>query len=140
MLWLTLVAAGAGACGPDTSGYLLGANAGLGMGSGGGSGVDTLAFSVPPSSATAGSVITPAIQVTVLDSLHQPDTAFTNGITIAIGTNPSGGTLSGTATVTPVNGIASFGDLSIDRAGTGYTLKASAPNAVAAVSSSFNIN
>ena len=108
-------------------------------GTGGGNGADTLGFSVQPTSATAGNIITPAIQVTVRDSLGNPDTSFTTAITIAIGVNPSGGTLSGTTSVAPVNGIAQFGDLSIDKAGTGYVLRATAPGAVGASSNTFDI-
>jgi hypothetical protein len=45
-------------------------------------------------------------------------------VTLSLGVNPSGGTLSGTLTVTVVNGVATFSDLAIDRAGVGYTLHA----------------
>src|SRR5207237_878300 len=51
-------------------------------------------------------------------------TGFTGNVTVAIGTNPSTGTLSGTKTVAAVAGVASFSGLSIDKAGTGYTLTA----------------
>ena len=44
---------------------------------------------------------------------------------MAIGTNPGGGTLSGTSPVAAVAGVATFTNLSIDKAGTGYTLTAS---------------
>jgi hypothetical protein len=43
---------------------------------------------------------------------------------IAIGANPVGGTLSGTTTVAAVAGTATFANLSIDKAGAGYTLAA----------------
>jgi len=43
---------------------------------------------------------------------------------VSIGTNPSGGTLSGTLTETVSGGIATFSDLSIDLVGDGYTLHA----------------
>ena len=85
-------------------------------------------------------VITPAIQVQVQDTLGNVDTSFTASVTVAIGTNPVGGRLSGTTSVTPVNGVALFGDLSIDRAGTGYTLSATAPGATGATSASFNVS
>ena len=45
---------------------------------------------------------------------------------MAIGTNPGGGTLSGTNPVAAVSGVATFANLSIDKAGNGYTLTASA--------------
>jgi len=138
---LLLVACALGACDVGPRGPLgLGGNGGIAIGgTGGGSGADTLGFAVQPSSATAGNIITPAIQVIVRDSLGNPDTSFTAAITITIGVNPSGGTLSGTASVAPVNGIAQFGDLSIDKAGTGYVLRASATGAVGASSNTFDI-
>jgi hypothetical protein len=46
-------------------------------------------------------------------------------VTISIASNPAGGTLSGSTTVAPARGVATFGDLSIERASGGYTLAAS---------------
>ena len=108
-------------------------------GGGGGTGPNTLRFTVQPSQATAGNIITPAIQVTVFDSLGTPNSAFTSPIIIAIGINPVGGNLSGTLSVTPVNAIASFGDLVISSSGAGYTLVASASGATNASSAAFAI-
>jgi len=138
---LLLVACALGACEVGPGGPLgLGGNGGIAIGgTGGGSGADALGFAVQPSSATAGNIITPAIQVIVRDSLGNPDTSFTAAITITIGVNPSGGALSGTASVAPVNGIAQFGDLTIDKAGTGYVLRASATGAGGASSNTFDI-
>ena len=45
-------------------------------------------------------------------------------MTLAIGTNPSTGVLSGTLTQTAVNGIATFNNLAIDVVANGYTLAA----------------
>jgi hypothetical protein len=120
---------------------LITSNGGLAIagGGGGGTGPDALRFNVQPSNAVAGNIITPAIQVTVFDSLGVPDSAFTSPISIAIGVNPVGGNLSGTLSVTPVNAIASFGDLVISASGAGYTLSASAPGATSATSASFTI-
>lgn len=120
---------------------LITSNGGLAIagGGGGGTGPDALRFNVQPSTAVAGNIITPAIQVTVFDSLGAPDSAFTSPISIAIGVNPVGGNLSGTLSVTPVNAIASFGDLVISASAAGYTLVASAPGATSARSASFTI-
>ncbi|SRR6266705_3205420 len=112
---------------------------GLGIGSGGGGGSHTLVFTVQPSNANVREAILPAIQVTVRDSLGNPDSSFTAAVTIAVASNPVGGNLSGTTSVTPFNGIALFGDLSIDKAGSGYTLRATAPGASGATSTSFTI-
>src|SRR5205823_4319489 len=85
-----------------------------------------LAFSVQPTSATAGAAITPAVQVTAQDAQGNVATAFSGSVTVALGANPGGGTLAGTATVTAMNGVASFSGLSVNKAGSGYTLTAAA--------------
>src|SRR5207248_1035886 len=81
-------------------------------------------FNVQPSTTTAGTAMTPAVEVTAQDGNGNTATGFTGNITVAIGTNPSTGTLSGTKTVAAVAGVATFSGLSIDKAGTGYTLTA----------------
>jgi len=111
----------------------------IGGGGGGGTGPDALAFTVQPSNATAGEIITPAIQVLVRDSLGVPDSSFAGSITISISVNPVGGRVSGSLSIAPVNGIALFGDLVIDRSGTGYVFQATAPGATTASSTSFTI-
>src|SRR5439155_757735 len=98
-----------------------------------------LAFSVEPTNTTAGSVITPAVRVTALDAQGNPATGFTGNVTIAIGANPGGATLSGSASVAAVAGVATFGDLSLNRAGTGYTLTASATGLTTTGSAAFDI-
>lgn len=111
----------------------------IGGGGGGGSGPDALSFTVQPSSANAGNIITPAIQVTVRDSLGAPDSLFASAISITLSTNPVGANLSGTLSIVPSNGVALFGDLVIDRSAAGYVMRASAPGATSASSTSFTI-
>src|SRR5206468_3434155 len=96
-----------------------------------------LVFSVEPTNTVAGATITPAVQITAQDGNGNTATGFTGNITVAIGTNPSSGTLSGTKTVAAVAGVASFSGLSIDKAGTGYTLTAT--GAGSATSAAFTI-
>lgn len=61
-------------------------------------------------------------------------------LAISIGANPGGGTLSGTQlATTDANGVATFSNLSIDKAGTGYTLVASSQAYSGAVSTSFSV-
>src|SRR5207245_3259488 len=81
-----------------------------------------LVFTVQPTNPTAGAAITPAVQVTAQDAQGNTATAFSANVTGALGANPGGGTLSGTATVAAVAGVASFANLRINRTGTGYTL------------------
>jgi len=76
--------------------------------------------------------------VVVRDTLGSTDSSFTGSITIGFASNPTGANLSGTTVVRPVNGIASFSNLAIDKAGT-YTLQASASGAEAVTSSAFTI-
>ncbi|MHB8875916.1 MAG: PKD domain-containing protein [Myxococcaceae bacterium] len=96
-------------------------------------------FTVQPSATTAGVVIAPAVQVAVQDSLGNTVTSSTASITVAIGTNPGGGTLSGTLTVAAVAGVATFPDLSINKSGTGYTLNATSGLLASATSAPFDI-
>lgn len=92
----------------------------------------------PPPSAIVSVAVTPAIQVALQDAGGN-QTAATNAVTIALGANPGGGTLSGTLTRTAVAGVATFDDLKIDKTGVGYTLVVSSANAGSVTSSPFNI-
>jgi hypothetical protein len=81
------------------------------------------------------------VTVRVLDAYKNLVTSdSTDQVTVAIGTNPAGGTLSGTLTVTVSGGVATFGDLSINNAGTGYTLTATSGSLTGATSSAFNVS
>jgi len=75
----------------------------------------------------------------VQDAFNNTVTSSTASITVAIGTNPGGGTLSGTTTVSATGGVASFPTLSINLVGVGYTLTASSAPLTGATSSAFNI-
>jgi len=99
----------------------------------------TLAFIVQPSDAVAGDAVDPPVQVAVQDAGGNTVTASTTPITLAIGTNPGNGTLSGTTTVNAVNGVATFSDLSVDRTGAGYTLTAAGGGLTGATSAGFSI-
>jgi hypothetical protein len=98
-----------------------------------------LAFLAQPSNVVAGGTITPAVQVGIRDALGNLVTGATNTVTVAIGTDPGGGTLSGTLSVAAVNGIATFSNLAINNVGTGYTLTAAAGALSGATSSAFNV-
>ena len=98
-----------------------------------------LAFTVPPGTATAGATITPSVQVSIKDATGAIVTTANNAVTVALGTSVSGATLAGTTTVSAVNGVATFSDLAIQKAGTGYTLTASAYPLASANSAAFAI-
>ena len=98
-----------------------------------------LVFTVQPTNATAGVAIASAVQVAIQDASGNTVTSATAAVTVALGTNPGGGTLLGTKTVNAGAGVASFGDLVIERAASGYTLVASSGALTGATSVPFAI-
>jgi len=98
-----------------------------------------LAFIAPPPDGTAGQALTPAVQAGVRDARGNRVSGASDAVTVSLGVNPGGGTLSGTKTVNAVDGVATFGDLSIERAGTAYSLVASSGALTAASSAGFSI-
>ncbi len=99
----------------------------------------TLAFAVQPSSTAEEKTIDPAIQVVVLDVEGNTVESASTRVTLALGTNPSGASLTGKVTEVVVNGVATFSDLSIDTPGTGYTFSASANGLSSATSEAFTV-
>jgi hypothetical protein len=100
-----------------------------------------LGFTVqPPATATAGSNMSPTIRVAAQDSLGNTVTSFNSNIVIAIGTNPSGGVLTGTTTVKASSGVSSYSTLKINLVGIGYTLVATTAGLLDAVSTPITVN
>lgn len=124
----TLTAATSGLTGATSNGFNITVGA-----------AKALAFLVQPSNSAGGAIIAPAVQVEILDAGGNRVTGASNSVSLAIGANPGGGTLAGTNSVSAVNGVASFANLRIDKAGAGYTLSASATGLTDATSSSFDI-
>jgi FKBP-type peptidyl-prolyl cis-trans isomerase 2 len=98
-----------------------------------------LVFVAQPQNAVAGAVLAPPVQVEVQDLAGNPITDAVATVTLALGQNPAGDTLAGQTAVAVVDGIATFSDLSLDRAGTGYTLVATAPGLTSATSVGFAV-
>jgi hypothetical protein len=111
------------------------------------SGDCSLVFLKQPHDAAANDTITSAdvepsagpVKVAFYDGHGNTINGSSADITLAIASNPSGGTLNGTTTVTAVDGVAIFDDLSIDAEGLGYTLHASAPGFTGTTSDNFDI-
>jgi len=99
-----------------------------------------LAFSVQPSTSTAGLALSPAIEIEVRDASDNLVPSARNAVTLSFAANPGAGTLAGTRTVAAVNGIASFSGLWIDKAAAGYTLTAAASGLTPATSNNFTVN
>ena len=98
-----------------------------------------LVFGQQPTGAGAGMTISPAVTVLVQDANGNTVAGDNSNVTLAITTNPGGGMLSGTTTVAAVNGVATFSNLSINKAGTGYVLTATDGALTSVASNSFNI-
>jgi hypothetical protein len=108
-------------------------------GGGGGRALGTLAFLVQPNNVSAGSPISPEVKVEALDTLGNVLTTFGGTVRVALASNVSGGTLSGTMSVAASSGLAFFDTLVVSRAGSGYTLVASAPDFGSVVSAPFTV-
>jgi hypothetical protein len=106
---------------------------------GGGRALGTLAFLVQPNNVAAGSPISPEVKVEALDTLGNVLTAFGGTVRVALGSNASGGTLRGTISVAASSGVAFFDTLVISKAGSGYTLVASAPDFGSVASAPFTV-
>lgn len=98
-----------------------------------------LVFSVQPGATNAGALITPSVVVKALDGSGGTATGFKSAITVAIGTNPGGSTLTGSTSVAAVAGVATFNNLSLDKTGSGYTLTAAAGGLTGTTSSLFDV-
>jgi hypothetical protein len=96
-----------------------------------------LSFVQQPGPATAGQPIAPAVRVAIQNDQGGTVSAAANPVSIALSTNPGGATLSGTSTVAAVGGIATFPDLSLDRAAAGYTFIVTSAGLASATSFTF---
>lgn len=99
--------------------------------------ISNLAFNVEPSNATAGTAISPAITVELLDQNSEVLTGDNALVTLGVDSGP--GRLGGVDTVAAVNGVATFSNVSINTAGT-YTLSADVGGVSPAVSTSFSVS
>lgn len=98
-----------------------------------------LIFSTQPGNGVAGSPLSTQPAIKAVDDDDYPDPNFSGAVTLTINNNPGGGTLGGTTTINAVSGVATFTNISISKAGTGYTLDANSTGLITATSSPFNI-
>ena len=96
-------------------------------------------FGQQPTSASAGEIIAPPVTVRILDALGQVVTDFTDPVTLTLVDGPTGAILGGTTSVVASEGVARFGDLRVDRAGSGYRLRASTSAVPDVTSAPFDI-
>jgi alpha-tubulin suppressor-like RCC1 family protein len=86
-----------------------------------------LVFLTQPSIARAGEILTPALTVAVKDAGNNTVVAGSYRVSLSLAQNSSGGALGGTTTVSTVDGLATFTDVSISSNGSDYRIIASAP-------------
>src|SRR5262249_34231254 len=91
----------------------------------------------PPASVTAGSDF--GLAAAAEDAQGNVVTTFAGSVTLALASNPGGSTLGGTLTLTATQGVATFSGLTLDKAGSGYTLQASSSGLTSATSSPFDV-
>ncbi len=96
-----------------------------------------LSFTTQPAGAAPGQAF--SVALAELDQFGNLAASSVAPVSLAIGTNPSGGTLSGTTTVDAVGGVATLAGLSIDKGGIGYTLVASGPGLASVTSQAFTV-
>ncbi|MBI2409006.1 MAG: hypothetical protein HYV19_11950, partial [Gemmatimonadetes bacterium] len=101
--------------------------------------VAALAFGPLPSSVDAGLAIAPPITVAARDAAGNAVTSFTGAITLALGANPGATTLGGTLTRSAVAGVATFDNLTLNKAAVGYTLTAASAPLTSATSTAFSV-
>ncbi len=100
-----------------------------------------LVITTQPSNSVAMAPISPAVKVAVQDAAgHVATTDSSTTITLTIGTNPGGATIAGGGPVTVTAGVATFSNVALDKAGTGYTLNALSAGLTSTTSAAFTIS
>jgi hypothetical protein len=100
-----------------------------------------LAFTVQPTPfPTVATTVTPDVLVAAQDSVGNTVTDFSSQVTLALVGGTAGTTLGGTKTRTPVSGVATFNDLTLDRWGDAFQIAASATGVTTANSNTFRVD
>src|SRR5437870_7872534 len=100
---------------------------------------DHLLFLSQPGPTPSNQPITLAVQVAIVDASGATVTTATSPVSLALGTNLGGGTLSGTPAVNAVGGVATFANVAIDVMDPVYTIAATSGTLGGATSTSFPI-
>ena len=95
-------------------------------------------FTTEPANGTTG-VALASIVVSVENASGKVVSGNTTAVTLKFANNPTGATLGGTLTRNAVNGVATFNNITVSKAGTGYTLTATDGTLASDTSAAFNI-
>ena len=101
-----------------------------------------LGMLVQPSNVRILEAISPPVRVEIRNNAGQVVTNSTLPVTMSItpNTGAPGASLSGQIIVNAENGIATFNNLRINQAGSGYTLTATAPGLTSVTTAPFTVN
>lgn len=83
-----------------------------------------LSFVAQPGRTHGNRPFVPPVEVVIHDRYGDPVPGWSEPVTVALATNPWGARLAGETTAMPVNGVARFANLRVDRPGAGYALSA----------------
>jgi hypothetical protein len=92
----------------------------------------------PSASVNAGSAL--SLTVAVEDGAGNVLTNYNASVAVSLDNNPGAATLSGRLTAPVSNGIATFSGLTLNKPGTGYTLRVSGGSLAPVISSPFNVS
>src|SRR5262245_17264271 len=92
-----------------------------------------------PTGTIVGAPFLPALRVAAFDAFNNLATGNTDVVRIRLQSNPVGALLTGVGSARLVNGVAVFPNLGVTKAGTDFTLSASAAVIAAAVSGPFDV-
>jgi len=91
----------------------------------------------PPGMVTAGSTF--GLTATAEDAYGNVATGFAGKVTVALKSNPGGGTLTGTVSLNATAGVAAFTGLTLDTAASGYTIQATSSGLTSVTTNSFDV-
>lgn len=80
-----------------------------------------------------------SLQASIEDPYGNVVTTASSSVSVAFANNPTGATLGGTLAVTASQGVATFSNLTINKTGSGYTLRVSSSGLSSAVTSPINV-
>jgi len=140
-LRLGLVLLALAACDPTVDNGILGIGVSGDGGGGGGTGgaATKLVFTSQPQPTQATAAMATAVTVQAEYGVGQVDTTYSGVITLSLSPNPDTAAIGGNFSVSAINGVATFSNLTVDKADTGYALLATASGLTSTVSVKFTV-